>query len=169
MLYGVVIKEDDGCNQGYACEPHLPVASDAVEENLSQIALAAKLRENGPGGATPTKLEVDNVGSIDHDAHDVDDPKYYLHNALIAHGVAALQGGKLQHHAHHVKVAQGAQVESQASHHHCHHVAQGHVGEVPDVHRIKHPSHNHVDGHHEHEIHCHYKARLFNELFFIWN
>ena len=95
----IVIQEDDGENHQDSEQPHLPVAGDAVQENLAQVALAAELREDSCRCAPSTELKIDDVGTVHDDAQDVDNKEDDFHRTLIGHRVAALDGQELQHDA----------------------------------------------------------------------
>ena len=88
LFNGIKVEEYYGCNHQEAHNPHFPVSSDAIDKYGAKIALAAKFRENCPCCSSPTKLKVNYVGGIDHNAHDVDDQEYDFDNALIFDSVS---------------------------------------------------------------------------------
>ena len=130
FLDRIVIEKCHSKYHRYAKEPHLPVSGNAVEENLAQVALAAKLGEYGPGGATAAKLVINNVGSVDCDSQNVDNKENDLHYSLILDCVASLERKQLQRYAQHVEVAKRTNVKSQSSPRNCHHFGKSHILEM---------------------------------------
>ena len=164
LFDGIIVEEDEGGNHGDAEDPRLPIAGYAVQHNGAQVALTAKLREDGSGGAAASELEIDDVGHIHHNAQNVDDEEQDFHNLLVLGRVSSLDGQELEANAQSVEVAQRTQVESQSAPGDGHHVAEGDILETVDIHIVENPSREHVNDHENQEIHSHDKARLALEL-----